>query len=222
MTVPILMYHHIAPPQGGDTSYLWVSPSAFAAQMQQLHDEGYEAVTLAQVFDSWEENEPLPRKPVVITFDDGLLDVYTEAAPILDKYGWKGVINVNTWAITGGAAYAMTRGQMMRLVKRGWEVGCHSTSHRNMTALSAAELEEEIVLARDRIEFLLKAEIEFFCYPGGAYDEQRDRGGQGGRLPRCDLRRPRPRRLDERFRYAASRPPSPGSTSPPPDPRPAA
>ena len=140
--------------------------------MQQLHDEGYEAVTLAQVFDSWEENEPLPRKPVVITFDDGLLDVYTEAAPILDKYGWKGVINVNTWAITGGADYAMTRGQMMRLVKRGWEVGCHSTSHRNMTALSAAELEEEIVLARDRIEFLLKAEIEFFCYPGGAYDDK--------------------------------------------------
>jgi peptidoglycan/xylan/chitin deacetylase (PgdA/CDA1 family) len=172
VTVPILMYHHIAPPEGGDTSYLWVSPSAFAAQMKQLHDGGYEAVTLAQVFDFWEENEPLPEKPVVISFDDGILDVYTEAAPVLEKYGWVGVMNINTWAITGGAEYAMTRGQMMRLVNRGWEVGCHSTSHQNMTTLSDAELEEEIVLARERIEFLLKTEIEFFCYPGGAYDDR--------------------------------------------------
>ncbi|MBM3147454.1 MAG: polysaccharide deacetylase family protein, partial [Actinobacteria bacterium] len=96
--------------------------------------------------------------------------VFTEAAPVLRQYDWPGVINVTTWSID--APYAMTRGQMMKLVSRGWEVGCHSTSHRDMTTLSDADLEDEIVLARHRIEFKLKTEIETYCYPGGAFDDK--------------------------------------------------
>ncbi len=167
VAVPILMYHHIAPPHG-DGAYLYVSPATFAAQIRRLHDEGYQAVTLKQVFDHWEYNEPLPAKPVVLTFDDGYVDVYTAAAPVLAQYDWPGVINVTTWSID--APYGMSRRQMRDLVARGWEVGCHSTSHRDMTTLSAADLHDEIVVARGRIDFKLKTQIESFCYPGGAYN----------------------------------------------------
>ncbi len=167
--VPILMYHHVTT-EKSDGTYMYVSPAAFAQQMQRLHDEGYTAVTLKQVLDSWEYGSPLPEKPVVVTFDDGYSSVFTEAAPVLQQYDWPGVINVTTWSID--APYAMTRGQMMKLVARGWEVGCHSTSHRDMTTLSDADLEDEIVLARHRIEFKLKTEIETYCYPGGAFNDK--------------------------------------------------
>lgn len=166
--VPILMYHHVTTDKS-DGTYMYVSPAAFAAQMTRLHDEGYQAVTLKQVLDSWEYGAPLPKKPVVITFDDGYSSVFTEAAPVLQQYDWPGVINVTTWSID--APYAMTRGQMMKLASQGWEVGCHSTSHRDMTTLSESDLEDEIVMARHRIEFKLKTEIETYCYPGGAFND---------------------------------------------------
>lgn len=162
--IPILVYHHIAPP--GDS--LHVSPWAFAQQMSRLHAGGYHAVTLRQVFDFWAYNTPIPRKPIVITFDDGWRTVYTAAAPVLKRYGWPGVINEVVWAVD--ANYGMTQGMLLRLVKRGWEMNSHTVSHPDLTRLPAAALAEQLRSSRHRLSHALHTDIDFLCYPGGSYD----------------------------------------------------
>jgi hypothetical protein len=79
VSVPILMYHHIAPLRRG-SSLLCVSPTQLAAQLAYLHSHGYHVVTLQQVYDAWMNGASLPARPVVLSFDDGYLDQYRNAA----------------------------------------------------------------------------------------------------------------------------------------------
>jgi peptidoglycan/xylan/chitin deacetylase (PgdA/CDA1 family) len=165
--IPILVYHHISSPSGS-SPFLHVSPAAFAQQMCWLHGRGYHAVTLRQVFDFWAYNEPIPRKPIVITFDDGWRTVYTAAAPVLKRYAWPGVINEVVWAID--ANYGMTKGQLLRLIKRGWEINSHTVSHAMLTQVPQSKLTEELESSRYRLSHNLHTTVDFLCYPGGLYD----------------------------------------------------
>lgn len=82
--VPILMYHHVGslPPEADNVRRdLTVSPEAFEAQLRWLSGQGYEAVSLEQIYLATQGQLLLPKKPVVFTFDDGYADVFLEAVP---------------------------------------------------------------------------------------------------------------------------------------------
>jgi hypothetical protein len=80
--VPILMYHVIGdPPATAPYPQLFVSERDFAAQMRWLARHGYRAVTQRDVWNHWHRGASLPRKPVVISFDDGYRSVAQSALP---------------------------------------------------------------------------------------------------------------------------------------------
>ena len=87
--VPILMYHHLAEDVTNDEM---VSPEQFEAQIRALTEAGYAGISFDELQAYVLRGEPLPKKPVVITFDDGYLSNYTLAYPILQKYGMKATI----------------------------------------------------------------------------------------------------------------------------------
>lgn len=87
--VPILMYHHLSEDV---TNSEMVSPEQFEAQIRALSEAGYSGVSFDELQGYVLRGEPLPEKPVVITFDDGYLSNYTLAYPILQKYGMKATI----------------------------------------------------------------------------------------------------------------------------------
>ena len=87
--VPILMYHHLAEDVTNDEM---VSPEQFEAQIRALSEAGYAGISFDELQAYVLRGEPLPKKPVVITFDDGYLSNYTLAYPILQKYGMKATI----------------------------------------------------------------------------------------------------------------------------------
>ncbi len=165
--VPILMYHHIAPPPpGARLPTLWVQPSAFAAQVRALRRAGYRAVTLGRVWDAWNGGRPLPRRPVVLSFDDGYADQVRHALPALRRRRWPGVLNLALDFLPrmGGAP------AVRRLLRAGWEIGSHSITHRDLTTLAPARLREELVGSRERIGALFGVTPRFFCYPFGRLD----------------------------------------------------
>src|SRR5438270_5862538 len=83
-SVPILMYHVIATaPSTSPYPGLYVSPELFAEQIGFLRRRGYHAVTLDQVWAYWHHGARLPRRPIVLSFDDGYLSQYTVAAKLL-------------------------------------------------------------------------------------------------------------------------------------------
>ena len=87
--VPILMYHHLSEDV---TNSEMVSPEQFEAQIRALSEAGYTGVSFDELQAYVLRGEPLPEKPVVITFDDGYESNYTLAYPILQKYGMKAAI----------------------------------------------------------------------------------------------------------------------------------
>ncbi len=84
-TVPVLMHHHVSPSPGMIT----VSPENFESQIAWLAANGWTSLTLEQ-YAGFLAGKPVPRKSIVITFDDGYLDNWVYAHPILQKYGMRG------------------------------------------------------------------------------------------------------------------------------------
>ncbi len=97
--IPILMYHHIgtAPADSNATRKdLTVSVENFEGQAAWLKTEGYTSILLADVYQYSLGKFTLPQKPVIFTFDDGYADIFQNAIPILDKYGFKGSFAIIT------------------------------------------------------------------------------------------------------------------------------
>ncbi len=162
------MYHVIgALPADARLPALFVSPSRFAAQVRALKRAGYHGVTLQQVWDAWQDGGTLPRRPVVLSFDDGTPGHVRHALPQLRRAGWPGVLNL-AWRFLpdiGGTS------AVRRLARAGWEIDSHSLTHPDLTQLPDAELRRELTVSRSRIEraFGTRA-ANFFAYPNGRYD----------------------------------------------------
>ena len=165
-SVPILMYHHIAAaPAGVPNPSLWVRPARFAQHVRALRRAGYTAVTLGRVWRAWHGLGALrlPRRPVVLSFDDGYPDQVFHALPVLQRERWPGVLNltVDFLPVLGGVP------AVERLLAAGWEIGSHSVTHADLTTLDPAALEAEVAGSRTQIRALLGGGAFFFSYPNG-------------------------------------------------------
>ena len=166
--VPILLYHRIAPPPAGAEGRYYVSPEAFAAQMQLLHDWGYTAIPISLLVRALVYGAELPPRPVVITFDDGDISVYESAFPIMQQYGFTGVnfIVANRLQVDG----YMNAARLQELAAAGWEVGSHSMTHADLR-LVHDQLQSEGRQSKLVLEDALGLPVEVFAYPFGQLDE---------------------------------------------------
>jgi peptidoglycan/xylan/chitin deacetylase (PgdA/CDA1 family) len=171
LRVPILMYHYIRvnPDPNDATGFsLSVTPSEFDAQMGYLAANGYHAVDVATVAQALRGKSGLPSKPIVITFDDGYIDFYTTALPILQKYGLRGESYVISTFIGGGRYMDW---DMIRAAHASGlvTIGSHTVTHAYLSGLSGQALHDEIFNSKQMIEAQIGAPVTDFCYPYGAY-----------------------------------------------------
>jgi len=167
--VPILMYHVIGdPPSGAPYPQLFVSESDFRGQMRLLARRGYRAVTLRAVWEHWRHGRPLPRRPIVVSFDDGYRSIAHAAFPALRELGWPGVLNlaVKNLHVSGG----ISEKQVRRLLDGGWELAAHTVTHPDLTTLGDRPLRREVRGSRNQLRARFGVPVDFFCYPGGRYD----------------------------------------------------
>jgi peptidoglycan/xylan/chitin deacetylase (PgdA/CDA1 family) len=171
------MYHHIAEQQGGDKT-MWLSAAQFEAQLAWLKENGYQPVTMRRVYDAWTGRDSLPARPVVLSFDDGYVDQVRVAGPIMHRYGWPGEIAVIFNLLYKGSsppATVLTPALVQELLDDGWGLQSHSVSHPDLRAVSATQLAHEFVYSRKRLQQIFHVPVEFFCYPGGAYNQDVER-----------------------------------------------
>ena len=167
--VPILTYHVIsAPPAAAPYPALYVRPSAFEGQMAWLARHGFHGVTLRDVYDHWRQGAPLPRRPIVISFDDGYLSQYTHALPVLRSYGWPGDLNLQVDFLkpVGG----LRPWRVRDLVAAGWELDAHTFTHPDLTTVDASRLWHEVDGSGKELRRRFHVPVAFFCYPGGRFD----------------------------------------------------
>ena len=164
--VPILEYHMV---NDEDPDNYVVSKAEFAQQMQFLQAKGYHAISLAEMMDGFSGKTALPDKPIVLTFDDGYADNYSNALPIMQQYGMKGTVFMIAGMV--GEPDFLDWSQLQELKKENTEIGSHTVNHTDLKAADAQLRETELLQSKLVLEEKLGGNVEFIAYPYGQYDE---------------------------------------------------
>ena len=180
--VPILMYHYIRvnpDPRDMMGAGLSVTPVVFQEQVDWLTGQGYHTVTLSELMRSWRGETVLPDQPIVLTFDDGYQDAWSAAAPVLASHGYVATAFVVT-KFVGRSGY-LTADQVQSLRDAGWEIGYHTQSHRDLTRLNRAQLQEEVVQGVSGLSALVGSRSPALPIPlAGIMAKLRQRSGRRG------------------------------------------
>ena len=175
LKVPILMYHYVSEPPPGSDIYrvdLSVAPDAFRQQMAHLRDSGYTPVDLYDLSTAIVAHTELPEKPIIITFDDGYLDNYENAFPVLQEFGFKGTFFVVTEFIDSGREGYMTWEMIEEMSRAGHRIESHSRTHPDLTTKSRDGLIWEILGSQETLTAHIGYKPRYFCYPGGTYNDE--------------------------------------------------
>ncbi|MBI5930328.1 MAG: polysaccharide deacetylase family protein [Chloroflexi bacterium] len=168
---PILMYHYVSPLPSDADKYrvdLTVLPDNFYAHCEYLAQNNYQTVTMGQLYGALMRGDKLPARRVVMTFDDGYDDAYTQAFPILQQFGMAGTFFVvRDFMEQPGYLTWVQAGEMLA---EGMEIENHSTSHIDLRDLDRETLLYQIGAAADAIQNQVGRRPKVFCYPGGRYD----------------------------------------------------
>jgi peptidoglycan/xylan/chitin deacetylase (PgdA/CDA1 family) len=144
-----------------------IRPDVFERQLVYLREKGYTFITLDELSAAAANQGALPEKPIILTFDDGYRDFYTEAWPILERHQIKATVFVVANFIGKDANY-MDEPQIQELVSSGLvEIGSHTLSHRYLTSMETTEAEKEIGESKRLLEERFGVAVNHFAYPGG-------------------------------------------------------
>jgi peptidoglycan/xylan/chitin deacetylase (PgdA/CDA1 family) len=189
MKPSILMFHHVEPgpldpPPLHANSYL--SRQDFAGLLDNLDAQGYRTLTLAATRQT--PQSALPRRSIVLTFDDGCRCFRDHAFLELQARGMTATLFVvsrelggtNRWdrpeGPEGGPGERVEEllgaGDLRRLAAAGIEIGSHGRNHRDLTVCSDEELREELQGSRSDLEAMLDTPVRTFCYPYGHLDDR--------------------------------------------------
>jgi peptidoglycan/xylan/chitin deacetylase (PgdA/CDA1 family) len=145
----ILTYHRIVP-DGGRERFHDIEVTALERQLHRIADM------------------VLKNRPICLTFDDGSAD-HRRAADLLASHGFAGTFFVIAgWLGTPGY---LSEDDVRGIAAQGHRIGSHTVSHRDLTSLSKAELADELVDSRDRLESLAQRTVDWFAPPGGVYSK---------------------------------------------------
>jgi len=169
--VPILYYHYIRiNPNPRDRVGFGLStpPAAFRAQMRYLADHGFHVISLHQAVVAIQNHSGLPLRPLVLTFDDGYADFFSNAVPILQSYGF----TATSFVITGRMGWGgyMTPNQIVAADSMGFTIGAHTVDHVALAALAPARAAWEIKQSKLMLETLLRHPVSDFAYPYGSFN----------------------------------------------------
>lgn len=170
VNVPILTYHYVGinPDPSDIARYdLAVTPDNLDKQFGHLASKGYTPVTLNELHAAIKGQGTLPAKPVILTFDDGYIDFYTDAFPIIKKHNFR----VTSFLPTGllDNSYYLRWNQIKEIDQSGLvSFEAHSINHPNMTTLTYEEAKNQALTSKAAIENQLSKKVNFFCYPYGS------------------------------------------------------
>jgi peptidoglycan/xylan/chitin deacetylase (PgdA/CDA1 family) len=175
--IPILMYHEVSQRAIPSFHKYVVTPSALTAQMRWLALAGYQSVGLEAAVGA---RQRLPRRPVIITFDDGYRDCAEYAPPILLRWGFGAMFflvadlvgRTSRWLRVerGIELPLMDWATARNLEASGFACGSHTLTHPRLAEVSTARCQRELTDSRALLEDHLGHEVRDLAYPFGSVD----------------------------------------------------
>ena len=179
MKLPVLLYHKIDRiPPGARYPRSYVTPERFEAQLAFLRRRGYESISFADYLAYRRGAARLPRRPVIVTFDDGYRSNRDVALPLLQQHGFRATIflvaerigGTNTWDPDEIQEPLLDAAAVRAMQARGIEFGSHSATHARLTALDRAAVLKELRDSRALLGTLLGRPVQVLAYPYGAHN----------------------------------------------------
>lgn len=169
--VPILLYHYVGEnPNPSDTArdYLSVTPQKFDEELQYLSQNGYQTISLDTLAAALENGGTLPPKPIILTFDDGYIDFYLNAFPIISKYNFSGTVFIITGKV--GQDMFLNWNQIEEMARSGRVIfNSHGIYHGNLGGLGGGNLDNEVTASKKEIESHTGYPVNFLAYPYGSF-----------------------------------------------------
>ncbi|MBP2628122.1 MAG: polysaccharide deacetylase [Firmicutes bacterium] len=164
--IPVLVYHRV----GYTTDNFTVTPERFIADLRTLQQYGYCAISLEQ-FQSFidDRDVEMPDKPILITFDDGYIDNFENAYPILKQHGMIATFFIITDKLWIGDRLNPER--IVEMAQGGMSFGSHTVSHKRLGELATAEINDELAISKAVLESILGKTVNAISYPQGSYNE---------------------------------------------------
>ncbi len=164
--VPVLMYHNVAPAK--DASSLNVTPETFERQMEFLKLHRYNVVPLADLFEMLKAKKKIPSKTVAITFDDGFLDNFQYAFPVLRKMDFPATIFMITRNLNEKGW--LSEEDLRILDESGVTIGSHTMNHAYLPDLKTDDVVFELEESKKKLERVLDHPVTLFSYPAGGFN----------------------------------------------------
>jgi peptidoglycan/xylan/chitin deacetylase (PgdA/CDA1 family) len=150
-----------------------VLPEAFDEQLAELKRWNYQSITLEQWIAYKEKRGGLPRRPIIITFDDGYRSTYHTAWPILRRYGFSATVflvasligKTNAWDVEERQEPLLSESEIREMQSGAITFGSHTLSHRALTRIPLEDAARELADSREMLESLLDKPVTTLCYP---------------------------------------------------------
>lgn len=165
--VLVLNYHQI---NDRDCNSLTVRPGTFADELDYLTEHGYHVISLDQFISHQQDGAPLPEKPVLITFDDGYRDNYTDAFPLLKERNMPALIFIITDYVGTQEKY-LTWPQIHEMEKQGIAFGSHTLSHARLSQADPKDARFQLETSQAVFRWQFGKNARALAYPCGYYDD---------------------------------------------------
>jgi peptidoglycan/xylan/chitin deacetylase (PgdA/CDA1 family) len=168
-TVAVLCYHQLRNWTSSDSQYnrinLICPPRYFRAQLDALAEDGWTTISPAQYLRHLTDGTALPRKPIMLSFDDGSASQAHEGLVQLAKRGMTGTFFVMTVVL--GKPKWMSIRDIRRLADAGMTIGSHTWDHRAVTDLTGRAWKVQLEQSRETLRKASGQSVEHFAYPYG-------------------------------------------------------
>lgn len=179
--LPALLFHNIGSRQSGTEPTLTISPEQFEKQIRWLKRRGYSGIRCLDWLLWLCGEKELPKKPVILTFDDAYVGLAEYALPALKEHGFLATVFVvtdqiggsNAWDEKVGSAtlHCMTAGQIQEWAEQGFEFAAHTRTHADLRGLSDADRMDEVEGSAQTLSDILGTQVSSFAYPYGYYSD---------------------------------------------------
>ena len=166
--VPVLCYHSINSDSSKKNSII-MPKEKFREQLKTIKDSGYTTLTMNQLNDYLFNNKPIPEKSVVITFDDGYRDNYTNVFPILKEFNMKATIFVISSYLNRDLY--LTSEEIKEMSDYGIDIESHTVSHVKLSTLSYEDQLKELKNSKETIENITDKPVISIAYPEGKFNK---------------------------------------------------
>lgn len=160
--------------------------------MKYLADNNFNIIDLDDFLKLKKNNQPIPPRTIILTFDDGFANNYIHAFPIISRYSFKAVISIITNYVNKDRPFPwlkqslkengedkkeyqselpLTKWQLKTMSDYGITISSHSRNHRNLNKLDKQQVKEEVIESKKDLEEMLGKRVKYFAYPYGSWGD---------------------------------------------------